>query len=134
MATIDGTIGSTAEAGTYPAVLVDLIPKTVDRDGEVGTFLVWTFGYTNPEGDSVTVQGTSSTNRGRRSKAYGWMRSLLGRDPKSGDTLGSWTDDAAGDWHGDSPLIGCACLVQVIETEDGYPKVETVMAPIKTGK
>lgn len=124
---IDLTVGAgMAEPGTYQAILTELVPFTYTKDGVEETLLRWTF-----EGKGFRQEEASSLNTGPRSKAFGWMTALLGHKPAMGESIGKWHRETDGTWKGDSPLIGLACQVSIIDGENGYPKIGAVVAPAK---
>jgi hypothetical protein len=93
--------------GTYPATLTALNTKSSAKFG--GDFRVWTFKLDN----GSEVEGTSSMFTGPKSKPGRWIAALLGRKPKEGESVN---------------LIGQRCLVSVVESESGWPKVDAVIA------
>jgi hypothetical protein len=95
-------------SGTYPAKLIEITTLTSDAFGD---FRRWDFKLENGSG----VNGASSMNTGRKSKAGKWIAALLGRSPEKGEAVN---------------VIGRACLVVVEEDNDGWPKVTNVLPPL----
>jgi len=119
------TVGAivTVEPGTYPATLTNLEDFDYD-DGEGKKVLRrWTFALTDEldsDGNPAVLDGVSSLALGPKSKAFGWISALLGRTPDKGEQITR------------SMLVGKACLVTVVEKDDGYSKIEAVVpAPKK---
>ena len=103
------------DAGAYPAVLVGLDTFTVESDEGQRQLLRWTFAI-DGEGEG-TVEGVSSMAMGPKSKAYGWLTTLIG--PEAMAKAPALTPE---------DLIGRECLVQVVLNDAGYPKVGALMA------
>jgi hypothetical protein len=99
-----------APAGTHPAVF-DAIEQRTSREG--APFWRWAFTVQTPDGTRA-ISGASSTNTGPKSKAYRWFTALLGRKPVANETLGS-------------NLAGRACMVVIVEGDDGYTDLEDVL-------
>jgi len=93
--------------GTYPGTLTGLDIKHSDKfDND---FRVWTFTLDT----GSVVEGSSSMSTNSKSKGGRWIAGMLGRVPAKGESVS---------------LLGVRCLVQVIVGEDGWPKVEAVIA------
>jgi hypothetical protein len=99
-----------APAGTYPATFEGI----EERESREGTpFLRWSFTVQTPVGRR-SISGASSTNTGPKSKLYRWFTALLGRKPAPNETLGT-------------NLVGRACMVVIVDGEDGYTDLADVL-------
>jgi len=105
------------EEGTYDAKLTAITEKEVDSPEGVREFLAWDFDVVI-EGETVEVGGASSKTFSPKSKAFEWMAALLGSAPTVGQNIDVETD-----------LVGKPCRVLIGKNQQGYPKVEKVLAP-----
>jgi len=113
-----------ADPGTYPAKLVGIQTFIVDEGTpDAKTLLQWEFtldGTDDPEmpGYETIVTGASSTATGKRSKMRAWVTALYGREMDSAVTLSLLRDT----------LVGRPCMVAVVINENGYSRVDNVIA------
>ena len=98
-------------AGLHPAVITDIQTKVSKQDQS--EFRVWTF--TLADGSGRTITGASSMQSTPKSKAGKWVAAIIGRTPAVGEKI---------------ELIGRHCTLSVIINDDGYEKVEAVLAPM----
>jgi hypothetical protein len=91
--------------GLYRASL-DMIE---DKDGEHGTYLVWTFVVEQPDGRTVDVTALSSAKFSPKAKARQWVEALLRRTLHAGEEVDT------------DLLIGreCQILVDLQPLDDG---------------
>lgn len=73
-----------------------------------GDFRVWTFTLDN----GSQISGTSSMGSGPKTKAYRWIRALLGRKPEQGERV---------------RLAGRPCTVVVEANDAGWPAVSDIL-------
>lgn len=113
-----------ADPGTYPAKLVGIEPFTVfEGTPDAKPLIRWQFsldGTEDPEmpGFEIILEGVSSTATGKRSKMRGWVTAIYGQEIESAvnlTTLRQW-------------LIGKPCMVAVTINDDGYSKVDGILA------
>jgi hypothetical protein len=107
-------------AGTYPATLVGIRPKSLvtkfSTDGKEQDFLEWTWLVEAPDKD-VEINSLTSTATGPKSRIFEYLLALLGT-PK--------VDVGAGFDEGD--LVGKKVLVSTTVTEDGFAKIDQIVA------
>jgi hypothetical protein len=97
------------QPGTYPAVVTDCSTRQAKDGG--GEFRVWEFTLADDSGR--TVSATSSMQTSPKSKAGKWIAAMIGRVP---------------DPEEDIEVVGLPCTVSVILNDDGFERVETVIA------
>jgi hypothetical protein len=120
-----GTPIPKAEPGTYPAILVGVEPfKINEGTAEAKTLIRWEFsldGTEDPElpGQTIILDGVTSTATGPRSKMRPWVQALLGRNLEEQLSLSSLR----------AQVLGHPCLVMVEINEAGYSKVANVVPP-----
>jgi hypothetical protein len=109
--------GGGVKPGWYDGRVVSVEPKTIVWQDEERPILEWRFQVATDEGVEE-VEGTTSRSTDPRSKLHGWVTALIGRAPKTGETLKR------------SALVGLRCTVHV-EVPEGktYPKVAAVLPP-----
>ena len=95
--------------GTYPATLAGVEPYQHETYGE-GRMWKWLV----EKADGIEEFGTiTSNNTGPKSKAYAWLKVLLGRELRAGETI-------------DDPT-GTRVLLVIGKNEKGFPKIEAVL-------
>jgi hypothetical protein len=113
------------EGAFYGATLTGLniiwMPsKWPERPDGMARAIEWLFTLDDldPNGNVVTVKGTSSLATGKKSRAYPWLSALVGRDRA----------DAAGKTMiRKEVLIGRECTITIVINDSGYPKVDAVL-------
>lgn len=93
--------------GTYPAVVEAIEAGT----GSFGPQRKWSF-LVEHDGKIDSISAITSANLGPRSKAYGFLSGILGRQPKAGEAI-------------DDPT-GTRVLVTVEHNEKGFPTIAAV--------
>lgn len=112
---------STLEPGTYKAQLVGTAIKSggkfVSPVNPEGKYRVWDWAVekdgANGEKELVPFSDTTSINNGSKTKSYARLTALLGTAPKAGDKIEDPT--------------GKTVLLQIVEKENGFSKVEAVI-------
>lgn len=109
-------------AGTYPATLISIKPKRMvtkfSVNGEEKDFLEWTWLLETSERD-VELTSLTSTETGPKSSIFAYLLALTGSRPDTG----------AG--FEESDLVGKTVLISTIETEDGFAKIDKIVAAPK---
>jgi hypothetical protein len=118
------TVGTQSDIapGTYAATLTAINEKMVPskfNNGDDAPALEWVFALDN--GDEVN--GLTSTYTSPKSKAFGYLVALLGKERVQSGAEFELDD-----------LIGKRALVQVGINDGGWPRVENVMPPMAEGK
>lgn len=107
--------------GEHPATLVNLGRMQVTWDGEPRDRVRWDFGILDAfdqDDAPALVSGWTSTSTGEKSTARRWIAALAG--PAA---------IAVGVILRKSDLVGRGCRVIVVHDQNGYPKVDLVLAP-----
>jgi len=109
------------QPGTYEVVLTALdgprtiLPQTGPNAGKEVDVYDWTFALTDDS--DTTIQGTTSTASGPKSKLFSWLTALLGgRPPAVGQTF-----DAGS-------LVGRMALATISINDGGWPRIENLSA------
>lgn len=107
------------EDGVFAATLIGLEPFTYEHAEGPRQLLRWTFSLDDYETaeTTVSVEGVSSMALGVKSKAYGWLTSLLGPERMLERPELRKHD-----------LLGRECLVEIAHDDKGYAKVRSVLA------
>jgi hypothetical protein len=107
---------STLEPGTYKAQLVGTSIKSggkfVTPVNPEGKYRVWDWAV-EKDGELVPFSDTTSINNGSKTKSYARLTALLGKAPQAGDKIEDPT--------------GKTVMLQVVEKENGFAKVEAVL-------
>jgi hypothetical protein len=106
--------------GTYDATLIGIAPKRMvtqfSKNGEEQDFLEWTWDV-----DGQTITSLTTVASGPKSRINEYLVALLGADKV---TIGANFDEA--------DLVGKVVMVQIVTTEDGFSKIDRLMAAKKT--
>lgn len=109
------------EPGVYEVVLTDLegprpiYPQTGPNAGKEVLVYDWTFALDH-ESDA-TIQGTTSTASGPKSKLFAWLTALLGGKPPLVGT--TFTRDL---------LVGRSAVATISVNEGGWPRIDNLSA------
>lgn len=102
-------------AGLYPAVLVNVSTKTLEKGQYAGdTIRIWTFAV-DYQGETKKVDGSSSLAFGPASKSYEWFMALMGRPPVFGEK--------------NVQIAGRPCTLNLTVNDNGYNRVKDVLPP-----
>jgi hypothetical protein len=97
--------------GTTAATLISLRPKVINTaDGEKDV-LEWTFSTDNGE-----ISAISSLNTGPKSKTFGFLVALLGKDNVNID-----------DGFDEPDLVGKQALASIVIDDRGWPKIDALI-------
>jgi hypothetical protein len=119
------TVGSGAstniEPGPYEATLIavnikHLVPSQNNPNNEEKMFYEWMFALDNGE----QVAGLTSAFTGPKSNAFKYLVALAGADKVVPGT-GFDTDD----------FIGKRALIHIVLNDNGWPRIESIMPPLK---
>jgi hypothetical protein len=110
-------------AGTYPATLVGITPKrmvTAFSNGEEQDFLEWTWLIEAPDKD-IEITSLTSTATTPKSRIFEYLLALVGPD---GAAVGAGFDE--------KDLVGKKAMVATVVTENGFAKIDKVVAAPRT--
>ena len=111
--------------GTYPVTLVAVSdeitePSTLaDAKGDgTWTYRVWTFAIDGGEYDGQVIDmRANARSTGPKSKQFGLVSAFVGRTPPVGASIDIQRH-----------LVGRQALASIVTNDNGYPKVDKVMA------
>ena len=110
-------------AGTHPATLIGIAPKRLatkfSKPGEEDDFLEWTWLVEGPEKD-VEITSLTSVATGPKSRIFEYLVALMGAENVN---IGLGLDE--------NDLVGKKVQVQTIVTEDGFSKIDKLVALAK---
>lgn len=113
-----GAGGSDIPEGWYPMILTDIgEPKAITSQYGETQLRDWNFQVVGAgQYEDTEVRGATTTATGPKSKAYAWLRVLLGREPQKGEQIAKES-------------ITGRVVYGYVERKDDWPRVGTV-APL----
>ena len=107
-------------AGTYVADVIGIAPKSMvtrySKNGDEQDFLEWTW-LVHGKNNTEEIRSLTTTQTGPKSRINEYLVALLGADKVS---VGAGFDE--------DDLIGKSAMVGIVLNEDGFSKVDRVMA------
>lgn len=112
--TLDIPESQAIDQGIYPATLVKLETKEIEKGEYAGdTIRIWKFNV-EVDGKTEPVTGSSSLSFGPKSKAYEWFTAIMGRTPVFGEK--------------NVEIVGRRCaLWLIVDPESGYNRIKQVL-------
>jgi hypothetical protein len=111
------------EAGTYPATLVGIAPKTLvtkfSKNGEEQDFLEWTWLVEGSDKD-IEINSLTTLMTGPKSRIFEYLLALVGPEKAR---VGAGFDE--------NDLVGKKVLVTTIVDDNGFAKIERIVAAPK---
>jgi hypothetical protein len=111
-------------AATYPATLIGIKPKRLttkfSKPGTEDDFLEWTWLVEGSDKD-VEVTSLTSVATGPKSRIFEYLTALLGAGNVN-----------INDGFDENDLVGKKAQLSIVVTEDGFSKVDQIVAPVVT--
>ncbi len=112
------------KAGTYPATLIGIKPKRMatkfSKPGEEDDFLEWPWLVEGADKD-VEVTSLTSVATGPKSRIFEYLTALLGAGNVN-----------INDGFDENDLVGKKAQLSIVVTDDGFSKVDQIVAPVVT--
>lgn len=109
----------TIPQGTYPASVVGITEKSLatkySKPGQEDDFLEWTWLVHLPGGHTEEIRSLTTTATGPKSRVFEYLMALLGKVD-------------IGDGFEESDLVGKQAMLSIIINDDGFSKVDRVVA------
>lgn len=111
----------TVPQGTYPASVVGITPKSLatrySKPGTEDDFLEWTWLVHLPGGGTAEIRSLTTTATGPKSRVFEYLVALMGAGKVD-----------IGDGFDEADLVGKQAMLSIVINEDGFSKVDRVVA------